>query len=378
MHSTFCRLALRPLAAAIGFALYTASAQAQVVETQSVTATASYSVGGSASVPLNDSSIAPDVRYVDVLDFQYSGGSQSGLHTYGGPTEGFGSRSSGYGVYDVTGAFSIVQSITNNTAAAQRATFNFFIIPGLLQNDIRSNITGSQSVSSGIKFNVKTNGNSVWGSQADLSTTASGTVLNLSGANLYTPAVPSAGGNPTTYTIAGGLFQIDLGVIAAGETISLQYDLQTYAKGNATGNGSFTVPEQTITVPDQVIFVPEQRYTVYDNGSGYGYGGYGGYGGGYGDSHEVVIPEHNELIPGYTYTVGGQTYVDEGSGSHASSGDPFSINGDGSPYYYGYLGAGHLPNIVTFSAVPEPESYALLLAGIAVAGVVVRRRRQPA
>jgi hypothetical protein len=377
MQSTTCRLALRPLAAAIGFALYAASAQAQVVETQSVTATATYSLGGGASVPLSDGSSAPNVHYVDVLDFQYGGTSQSGLHTYGGPAEGFGSRSSGYGVYDVTGAFSIVQSITNNTSTAQRATFNFFIIPGLLQNDVRSNITGNQYVSSGIKFDIKTNGTSVWGSQADLSTTASGTTLNLSGANLYTPAVPSAGGNPTTYTIAGGLFQIDLGVIEAGQTISLEYDLSTYAKGNATGNGSFTVPQQTVTVPDQVVFVPEQRYTVYDNGSGYGYGGYGGYGGGYGDSHEVVIPEHNELIPGYTYTVGGQTYVDQSSGSHASSGDPFGIDWDGNLAYTGQTG-GRLPNLVTFSAVPEPESYALLLAGIAVAGVVVRRRRQQA
>ena len=51
MQTTFCRLALRPLAAAIGFALY-ASASAQVVETQSVSATASYSLGGGATVPL--------------------------------------------------------------------------------------------------------------------------------------------------------------------------------------------------------------------------------------------------------------------------------------------------------------------------------------
>lgn len=377
MQTTFCRLALRPLAAAIGFALY-ASASAQVVETQSVSATASYSLGGSATVPLAATSSAPSVYNVDVLDFQY-GSNQSGIHTYGGPDSTFGSRSSGAGVYDVNGLFSIVQNVTNNTATAQRATFNFFIIPGLLQNDIRSNITGSQYVSSGIQFNVKSNGTSVWGSKADLTTTAAGTSLLLSGQDLYTPALPSGGGNPTTYTIAGGLFSIDLGVIGAGETIALQYDLQTYARGDATGNGSFTVPEQTITVPDQVVFVPEQRYTVYDNGSGYGYGdGYGGYGGGYGASHEVVIPEHNEVIPGYTYTVGGQTFVDQASGSHASSGDPFGFDGfSGGVYDLGQQ-AGRLPNIVTFSAVPEPEGYALALAGFTVLGLMARRRRQPA
>ncbi|MBC7701306.1 hypothetical protein, partial [Aquabacterium sp.] len=238
MQTTFCRLALRPLAAAIGFALY-ASASAQVVETQSVSATASYSLGGGATVPLAATSSAPGVSSVDVLDFQYNG-NQSGIHTYGGPDSSFGSRSSGAGVYDVNGLFSIVQNVTNNTATAQRATFNFFIIPGLLQNDIRSNLSGAQYVSSGIQFNVKSNGTSVWGSKADLTTTAAGTSLLLSGQNLYTPALPSGGGSPSTYTIAGGLFSIDLGVIGAGQTLALQYDLQTYARGDALGNGSFT------------------------------------------------------------------------------------------------------------------------------------------
>ncbi|RZI79289.1 MAG: PEP-CTERM sorting domain-containing protein [Rubrivivax sp.] len=130
-----------------------------------------------------------------------------------------------------------------------------------------------------------------------------------------------------------------------------------------------------------MVFVPEQRYTVYDSGSGYGYGGgygdgYGGYGGGYGGpSHEVVIPEHNELIPGYTYTVGGQTFIDEVSGSHASSGDPFGFDFAGGASYTGEL-TGRLPHATTFQAVvPEPESYALALAGFSVLGLLARRRR---
>jgi len=75
--------------------------------------------------------------------------------------------------------------------------------------------------------------------------------------------------------------------------------------------------------------------------------------------------------------VGGQTYVDESSGSHASSGDPFSIGWDNNFYYTGAT-AGRLPNAVTFTAVPEPEGYALALAGFTVLGLMARRRRQPA
>ena len=378
MQATICRQALRPLALAIGFAFY-APVHAQVIDVQSVSATASFSLNGGATTALSAVSSAPAVSSVDVLDFTYSAGSESGIHTYGGPSGNFGSRSSGAGYFDVTGKFSISETITNNTAIAQNASFNFYITPGLLYNDIRSNITGSQYVASGIKFDIKTNGTSVWGSQADLKTTSTGTQLLQSGTNLLTPGVVVGGGVATTYSIAGGSFNVDLGVLAAGQSITLQYDLDTYANGNAPANGIYTSPQQTITVPDQLIFVPEQRYTEYKGGGyGDGYGdGYGGDGyGGYGGGVEVVIPAYNYLLEGYEYTVGGYTFENQASITGASSGDPFDIHFTGAPAFSPYVAPGTLGQGVTFTpAVPEPEGYAMFFAGLGVVGLIARRKR---
>jgi hypothetical protein len=75
-------------------------------------------------------------------------------------------------------------------------------------------------------------------------------------------------------------------------------------------------------------------------------------------------------IPGY-WTDGSP------SGSHASSGDPFMV--DFGAGYQGEVNAG--PNsvqVVFASAVPEPGTYALMLAGLGLVGVARSRRRQQA
>ncbi|WP_290641132.1 PEP-CTERM sorting domain-containing protein [Aquabacterium sp.] len=368
--------ALKPLAASIGIGLFLMG-QAQAAT--EVSATASYNLGG-AGVNVLDSGVS--TSSVDVLTFPYDySGNSAGIHTYGSPGGDFGSRSSGAGNYDVTGLFTLTQSITNTSAVAQHATFNFYITPGLLQNEIRSDLSSNgYYVAAGINFNILRNGASVWNSQAALRTDASGTTYSHSGANILTQS------DATTYTIAGGAYSVDLGVINAGQSINLQYTLSTYANGNAPSTGYFTAPSQTVNVPEQTIFHPEHTYEqwVSDGYGGYGgygdggYGGYGGYGGGHYES--VTVPAYTEVLPAHTVTTPSYTSYGQASGSHASSGDPFSIDWDGSPSSV-YDATGNFakpptnPFEVKMSAVPEPQAYAMVLGGLTVVGALARRRR---
>jgi PEP-CTERM motif len=382
MSRSVRRLSIKPLALAISLGLLTLGAAH--ADTQ-VSATASYVLDNGTSVTLADPSVGTSTGSVDVLAFPWSTSTSSnaGIHTYGSPSGDFGSRSSGAGVYDVTGLFKLTQTITNTSATAQQANFNFYITPGLLQNSVRSDLgSNGYYVSAGIQFNIKRDGGSVWASGATLTTDASGTQYQQTGADIYTLA------GPTEYTIGGQHLTADLGVINAGQTISLEYTLSTFARGNAPGTGNYTVPSRTISVPEQSVFHPEYTYQqwVYDGNGGYGgYGGYGssGYGGygGYGGHWETVtVPAWTEVIPSRTVTTESYTSFNEPSGSHASSGDPFQIiwTGDPVPFYDPSSSMELKPSASPFSVamtpVPEPESLALALAGLGVVGWMARRR----
>ena len=285
--------------------------------------------------------------------------------------------------------------MTNATAVAQHAMFNFYITPGLLQNDVRSDLsTSGRYVAAGIQFDIKRNGSSIWASGATLRTDNTGTNYTQTGTNIYTQT------GARTYGIGGGHYQVDLGVINAGESIALQYDLSTFANGNAPGAGYYTVPSQTVSVPEQTIFHPEHTYNQWVSDGGYGgygggYGGYGcenfftkavigGYGGGCGGHYETItVPASTEVVPAHDVTTAGYTAYGESSGSHASSGDPFDINWDGRVADV-YDATGNLakppasPFTITTTSVPEPESYAMVIGGLAVVGALARRRRQKA
>jgi hypothetical protein len=292
-------------------------------------------------------------------------------------------------VYDVTGLFVIEQTVVNTSSIAQNAIFNFEITPGTLLNDIRSNLQSGEYVAAGLTFNIQANGNNVWGSSASLRTDATGTTYQQTGADIYTPAVGVA---PTTYSVDGGHFSVDLGVVNAGESLTLRYALSTFASGVAPGHPGevYSVPEQTVEIPGRTVFVPEQTYQYWSyDGGGYGYGGYGGgygyggYGGGYGgvscdggyytegsgSCMTVVQPSYTFELPGYTYSTGGYTYWGANSGSMASSGDPFDI-------YFGGGSSAYGPASVTLvTAVPEPSTYVLMFACLAIMGLTVRRRQ---
>ena len=323
----------------------------------SMQATGSYSLDGNPVTSFVDTYPVPNGSgTVDVLEFPYNYPSYAGLHSYGSTTGNFGSRSSGTGVYDVTGSFRIQETFTNTSGTAQNAIFNFFITPGQLSLDIGAALTGSSFVTAGLSFDLKRNGSSVWGSSATLTGNSGGTTFSSTGTNLY-----AGGGN--YYSINGVFQSIDMGVVNAGDSINIDYELKTFASGNSTSGDDRVVGETSYYVPDQWI---EQNC----------YGGYETFANGYGEN---CIPGPPVFVPGHTVIVPGYTVFGNPSGSTAQSGDPFDLgfytyddNGitRGMTYTYG-IGRSAQPG----NAVPEPSSLALMLAGLGIFGWNQRRKR---
>jgi hypothetical protein len=345
-HFTF-----RPVFVAIA-SLFVAHSAAFAAD---LTATGSYQVGTAPVVTsTQNNTYTADVFLINYANTPYA----AAVHSFGTDYGLFGSRTSGYGTYDVKGSFGLVDTITNFTSAAQKVSFTFHISPGLIDNELRSGLTGNEFVSAGVNFNIQRNGTSVWGSSATLTSNASGTTFNQTGANLYTEQP----GNSTYYRIDGLTQTIDLGVLNAGESLELRYDLSSFAKGRAPGGVETVVPEQTYVVPEHWV-------NFCGGGCNYGYGG---------DYGPQLVPSSTVTVPSYTYSAGTP------SGSHAGTGDPFSftLNGGNQPQFAGFaalpLGINNYEVGFTpiAAAVPEPTTTALMFLGLGVVGAAVQRRRR--
>lgn len=338
---TTARLGCLAIGAALSFL-----SPAALAQVSSMVAYGNYDFDGGATTSLVQS-LPPATTSVDVLDFSGGASSQTGLHSYGDIFGTFGSRASGMGVYKVNGGFQIVQSFTNTSAIAQVGSFHFQITPGMLQNSIGSELTGSHYVEAGLMFDLKRGANSVWNSSASLYSNASGTSFQSAGdTSLYT-------GAGALYNVNGLSRDVDLGVINAGETIQLTYSLKTYANGDSVAG-----PDRW--VPPSDFVVPEGWYSWEGCARGMAaasmaYGGCGAH-------------------PGDVIHTDGYWQAGNVSGSHASSGDPFDVTIGN--YHFGVNSNGNTLGEVTLSPVPEPSSYAMLLGGMSLMGLLAARRRR--
>lgn len=255
-----------------------------------------------------------------------SGASYSSVffHTYGstGSTTFFGARASGSGAdFYATTSSLYSGTFTNTTGSAVSLDFSFHVDSGEVGLD------GVGTGSANTRLEVRRGGVAYSTGNTLITQTASGTTCTESG-DLGALANWASCASPTDNHVygAGGLFTVNLGSVAAGETVTIDYDIIATVSGQGA------------------VSTCSGGYGGYANG----YGGYGGYGDAGGPT---------EPLP---------TYDCINYNGIARSGDPFS-GGSPDPVAAFAFNA-------TAADLPEPGSLGLLAA--AGGGWWLSRRRR--
>jgi hypothetical protein len=240
------------------------------------------------------------------------------FHTYGfaGNPSFFGARASGEQDFDLSTSATYLGTVTNNGTAAGMATFSFNVDSG----DI--GVYGQGVGQAGLLLQVLVNGNAVARSQTTVAATSTGVSCTENDLGSLSGYMACGSATDNSVFAAGGLFEVNLGMINPGETFNIQYDIISTASGQFTSgavNCNYTDP---------------------------GYGGYEGV------EAQRLTNENNFFCPTFN--------------AISRSGDPFNeplevVEPTSADFR------------TSISQVPEPSSLALLGAA-GIAGLLARRR----